>query len=110
MRLGFIGARELHTWSGYNNFFSQIQPNINGINDIMWNKISRENVRSFMNTNSNPNSVGGGEGGGEEEGWGLHLGGVNNNNKETSLVQLYGEKWIISNNRMYENIIKCDEF
>lgn len=41
--------------------------------------------------------------------------GVNNiniNNKESSLVQLYGdlEKGIVSNYKVYENIIKSDEF
>lgn len=56
VRLGFIGAKELHTWSGYNNFCSIIQPNINDINHInhvMGNKINRDNIRTFMNTNSN---------------------------------------------------------
>jgi len=56
VKLGFIGAKELHTWSGYNNFFNKIQTNINDINHIMGNKISRENVRTLMNTNSNSNS------------------------------------------------------
>ncbi len=105
VRLGFIGAKELHTWSGYNNFCSIIQPNINDINHInhvMGNKINRDNIRTFMNTNFN--SLGGG----------LHNNNNNNNNnnniKENSLVELYGEKGIISNSGIYENIIKSDEF
>jgi len=59
MRLGFIGARDLYTWSGYNNLCSIIRPNINDINDInhvMGNKINRDNIRTLMNTNFNSNS------------------------------------------------------
>ena len=43
IRSFFIGAKELHTWSGYNNFFNNNSKfsNINDINHIMGNKISR---------------------------------------------------------------------
>src|SRR5882762_326595 len=66
----------------------------------MGNKINRDNIRTLMNTNFN--SLGGG----------LNNNNNNNNNniKESSLVQLYGEKGIVSNNKLYENIIKSDEF
>jgi len=68
----------------------------------MGNKINRDNIRTLMNTNFN--SLGGG----------LHNNNNNNNNnnniKENSLVELYGEKGIISNSGIYENIIKSDEF
>jgi hypothetical protein len=66
----------------------------------MGNKINRDNIRTLMNTNFN--SLGGV----------LNNNNNNNNNniKESSLVELYGEKGIISNSGIYANIIKSDEF
>ena len=67
----------------------------------MGNKLNRDNIRSFMNTNSN--SLGGGKptkiGGGEEEGLVLQVEkcgennmniNINNNASSLTLIELYG--------------------